>query len=393
VSARAWQRGAGAVAILFGLALAGCNSNRVDQPPDAESVGLDVPPSVDSLATWAARARTYWASGDSMLADDAGALAREAFAAAWVATSGERSDAAAAEGAERLPLATKGGAPLPASVAAALARVGLSADILVAEGGTTLWQVIVSDPVGSAGSATEFWAWPDANSAEDAPRLQTLPPKAPARTHYGPEAVGQLFTYARAGGAGLSSAWSRPRGRGGLEVALAERGKTGYRVTNNRVLPIGVDSVQFTPAAGGGPPALVVVGAGERDPHFDDCPTCPHLERHQRYVFQKDNWSLVEERVKPTPYAALVAFVHELSTGTPDGALPYATDMDVVEQARSLGIDQGFRGFLRAAPGTGPDDVTQRYRTVGSEGIEVTFEQRGDRFVISDLRAARIVIE
>jgi len=393
VSARAWQRGAGAAAILFALALAGCNSNRVDPPPDGESIGLEVPPSVDSLATWAARARTNWASGDTMLADAAGALAREAFAAAWVATSGERADAAAAEGAERLPLATKGGAPLPAGVAAALARVGLSADILVAEGSGTLWQVIVSDPVGSAGSATEFWAWPDANSADGAPGLQTLPPKAPARTRYGPEAVGQLFTYARAGGAGLASAWSRPRGRGGLEIALAERGKTGYRVTSNRVLPIGVDSLQFTPAAANAPPALNVVGAGERDPHFDDCPTCPHLERHQRYVFRGDNWSLTEESVKPTPYAALVGFVHALSVGTPDDAMPYAANMDVVEQARSLGIDQGFRGLLRPAPGTGPDDVTQRYRTVGSEGIEVTFEPRGDRFVISDLRASRIEIE
>jgi hypothetical protein len=58
---------------------------------------------------------------------------------------------------------------------------------------------------------------------------------------------------------------------------------------------------------------------------FDECPTCPHLERRQRYTFSNGQWSLGEEKVAATPYAAFVSFMHALREGTPDGALPYAS--------------------------------------------------------------------
>jgi len=51
---------------------------------------------------------------------------------------------------------------------------------------------------------------------------------------------------------------------------------------------------------------------------------------------------------------------------------------------------------LRAAPGTDPNDVTQRFRRGGSGGadaLEITVERAGDRWVVADLRPTRIVIE
>ncbi len=164
-----------------------------------------------------------------------------------------------------------------------------------------------------------------------------------------------------------------------------------------------MDSVAFAPvaspggsggggAASAGPPALLAIGAGERDPLFDDCPTCPHLERAQRYVFSGGSYHLAEERVRSSPYAAFVAFLHALQVGTPDAALPYVTDAIVIDQAKQLGLDHHV-GTLRAVPGTTTMDVTQRYRTPTGTGIEVTLEPRGDHWVVGDVRAAAIAIE
>ncbi len=51
---------------------------------------------------------------------------------------------------------------------------------------------------------------------------------------------------------------------------------------------------------------------------------------------------------------------------------------------------------LRAAPGTDPYDVTQRFRrggTGGADALEITVEPQGERWVVTDLRPTRIVIE
>ena len=394
----AWHR-PGALALVracgIALLLAGCSSNRVDPPPDESDLAEQTIVQPDSIASWAKRARDGWASGDSMRADAAGALAREAFQAAWAQAADALDAAHEATTSERLPTVDKGGSPGPNEVTANLARVGLASDVVVSEGEPTVWQVIVSDPVGSAGSSTEFWAWPDPRTTGGAPIVQSLPPRAPARTRYGPEAVGELLTWKAGAGAGLASAWARPRGRGGLEVALAARKKgdtAAWSVTSNATLPIEADTVAFEPAAGGGAPTLVVTGAGGRDPMFDECPTCPHIDRVQRYVLRGETWSLSEEHITPTPYSAFVAFLHALRQGTPEAALPYATGPAVIDQAKGLGLDVR-RAPLRAAPGTTALDPTQRYRAGGTNAVEVTLEPAGDHWVVGDIRATQIIIE
>jgi hypothetical protein len=379
----------------FALLLAGCGSNRIDPPRDEGDVAEQPIVEPDSLASWAQRARDGWATGDTMRADAAGALAREAFQAAWAQAADALDASHDATTSERLPTVDKGASPGPEEVTANLARVGLAADVVVADGPPTVWQVIVSDPVGSSSASTEFWAWPDPRTIGGAPIVQTLPPRAPARTRYGPDAVGELRTWKAGEGAGLASAWARPRGRGGLEVALATRKKgdtASWSVTSNATLPVEADTVAFDPGAGGGPPALVVLGAGGRDPMFDDCPTCPHLDRVQRYVFRDKSWSLSEERIASTPYSAFVSFLHALRQGMPEAALPYATGPAVIDQAKEVGLDVR-RAPLRAAPGTTALDVTQRYRTGGGEAVEVTLERAGDHWVVGDIRATQIIIE
>jgi hypothetical protein len=281
-------------------------------------------------------------------------------------------------------------------VSEALTKVGLAADIVEAQGQPALWQVTISDPVGASTSATEFWAWPDRKSGGALPVVETLPPRAPARRHYGPEGVGGLASSNDGKKAYLASAWARPRARAGLEIALAERklDATGrYAITANQVLPVEADSVAFAAASGAGaPPAVLVSGAGGRDLLFDDCPTCPHLDRVQRYEYSGSQWRLAEERVRPSPYAALVSFLHALREGTPDAALPYVSEAGVIEQAKSLGLDHAS-GALRAMPGTSATDVTQRYRLAGGQGLEVTLEPRGDHWVVGDLRPASAAIE
>jgi hypothetical protein len=343
------------------------------------------------------RARDDWASGDAMRADAAAALAREAFTAAWAQAAEDRQDADKASTTERLPVVHKEALPTPQSVSDALTKVGLAASIREADGAPAVWQVTVSDPTGSSSAGTEFWAWPDTKSGGALPTVQALPPNAPELRRYGPEAVGGLVSTRDGQKAYLASAWGRPRSRGGLEVALAERkldAQARYAITANAILPVEADSVALVAAPGGGaqPPSLLVTGAGERDLLFDDCPTCPHLDRVQLYAYTGGSWHMAEEHVRATPYAAWVSFLHALRDGTPDSALPYVTDASVLDEARKLGLDH-HTGALRAMPGTSASDVTQRYRIAGGAGVEVTLEPRGDHWVVGDLRPTSTAIE
>jgi hypothetical protein len=377
------------------LTTAGCGGSRVDPPPEGEDTFGETTAEPDSLVTWARHARELWATGDSLERVEAGVLARKAFRGAWAQASDDRAAAKDATTAERLPDVEKESGPSTSEVIDALTHVGLAADVTVSHGAPVIWQVLVSDPLGSAFAKTEFWAWPDPRSEGASPIVQSLPPRAPARARYGPDAVGDLAIWARSDGASLASAWARPRSRTGLEVALATRKKGDiepWTVTSNRVLPINADTVAFEGSAGGNPPTLVVYGAGSRDPIFDDCPSCPHLQRMQRYTFRGDGWTLSEEKITPTPYAAFVSFMHALREGLPESALPYASSPEVIEQAKAMGLELG-RGPLRAAPGTLPTDPTQRYRTGGTEAIEVTMTNTGERWVVADLRPTTITIE
>ena len=395
----------GVAGALAALVLAGCSSGRIDPPRNGEGdTGSEAEPTAskatggaDSISAWALRARDGWATGDSMRADAASALARDAFTAAWARAAEDRKDAQQASTTERLPMVTRDAPPTPDALKDALTKVGLAAAIVPADGHPALWQVILSDPVGSANAATEFWAWPDTRSGGALPTLQSLPPRAPALRAFGPDAVGGLAVTSDGHVAHLATAWARPRGRGGLAVALADRrldSQARWSVTASQALPLEVDSVAFAPPTGDGsaPPVLLVSGAGARDPLFDDCPTCPHLDRTQRYEFSGGAYRLAEEHVEASPYAAFVQFAHALAEGTPDSALPYVLDAGVIDEAKKLGLDHHV-GTLRAVPGTTAQDVTERFRTPDGHGIEVTLEPRGDHWVVGDVRAVEITIE
>ena len=365
---------------LIALLVAGCGSNRIDPPPQGEDdVSTEAAAEPDSLAGWARGARDAWAAGDSATA---ASQARKAFLGAWAQAFDANASKHDASTTERLPELSGEEGPTPAQVTDGLTRVGLSADILDAHG---VWQVLLSDPVGSSNAHTEFFAWPSGAQ----PTVQPLPAGAPARARYGPDAVGDLATWTSKDGPALASAWARPRSRGGLEVALAVRKKDAYVVTSNKVLPLEADTVSWD---AGTPPVLVVIGAGARDPVFDECPTCPHLERTQRWSYDGAGWRLGEEKVTLTPYAAFVSFMHALRETGPDSALPYASGPAVIEQAKSVALDLS-RGPLRAAPGTTAMDPTQRYRLGGNQAIEVTLSNASGRWVVDDIRPTQIVIE
>jgi hypothetical protein len=393
------------VAFVLALALAaagGCSSDGIDPPADGEYAGEDAPV-VDSLVAWARSARELWASGDSTRAGDAAERARAVFSGVWADLAADADSDARVRDAEHLPSQRDAASPGAEAVSEKLAGLGLSADIAVADGPIALWQVVLRDPTGAADAATEFWAWPDPATPLGEPVLQPLPANAPARARYGPEAVGALVTYPRSDGAGLASAWTRPRGAGGIEVALLQRkdasgraAKT-WRVVSTRLLQVAADSVAFAPVTGGDrTPSLLVRGAGGRNALFDECPTCPRLDRRQRYQFEGATWTLREERSEPSPYAAIVAFMQALRDGGPESALPWAAGPEVLDQVRELGLERGPIVPLRAAPGTTAGDRTQRFRRGGgggSDGLEITLDQQGERWVVADLRPTRLVIE
>ena len=395
------RAGGTAVAVAFVLALvAGCHSDGIDPPADGDEARDDAP-AVDSLAAWARRARDLWASGDSTRATEAAATARATFSGVWADRAAGADSDTQARDSEHLPSRHDAALPSAQEIKDGLAGLGLSADIVEADGPVALWQVVLRDPTGGARAFTEFWAWPDPSAPLGEPVLQPLPANAPARARYGPEAVGALVSFTRKDAAGLASAWTRPHGSGGVEVALLVRSANSrtpqWRVTSSRLLPITADSVAFgAMVAGDEAPALLVRGAGGKNPLFDECPTCPHLDRRQRYGFTGGGWTLREEQSETTPYAAIVAFMQALRDGGPEAALPWAEGPEVLDQVRELGLERGPIGLLRAAPGTDARDKTQRFRrggSDGSDGLEITVAAQGERWVVADLRPTRLVIE
>jgi hypothetical protein len=131
------------------LLLPGCGGNRVDPPPHGEDdeVGAEAAGDSDSLAAWARRTRDLWAAGDSA---GAGA-ARAAGVRRRVGAGRGRARLGAGRDHERATARRpQGRPPSSAQVTDALTRVGLAVDIVESHGTPVVWQVLVSDPVGSA---------------------------------------------------------------------------------------------------------------------------------------------------------------------------------------------------------------------------------------------------
>jgi hypothetical protein len=124
---------------------------------------------------------------------------------------------------------------------------------------------------------------------------------------------------------------------------------------------------------------------------FDECPTCPHALRDHRFRWRADGFQRIEDRDVPSTYVTFVRFVTALQAD-PAGAEAYAASAAVIDQARGFEWNRP-KGNWRIAPGAeaGGSELTM-FRG-GQEAYRVSFEPRGNDWVIRDIQTASRSIE
>jgi hypothetical protein len=103
-----------------------------------------------------------------------------------------------------------------------------------------------------------------------------------------------------------------------------------------------------------GVPEVVTWIKGEVDSTFTACNGCPELIAERTFVERKQGFQLEESRLMPTSFASLVLFVRMLQDGNRAGAARLVADPKMVEQAIGYGWNRKGKGLWRfenAEPG------------------------------------------
>jgi len=164
--------------------------------------------------------------------------------------------------------------------------------------------------------------------------------------------------------------WSQPAGVGGWKL----------------VQSLGTDSLgtagtaQFT--APDRDSVVLVARTYRPTPHFEECPTCPHLYHTRRFRWGPDGLAMIEERTEPSPYFTFVGLINSLMLADRDMAGRYVTDPSLVDAANGYAWGQA-KGQWRIAPGTEPDARDMVIFRGNQEAYRVHFARRGDDWLVS----------
>ena len=154
-----------------------------------------------------------------------------------------------------------------------------------------------------------------------------------------------------------------------------------------------------------GPDSLGGTGSGQFDgrtlvtrtfrstPQFDECATCPHVYRERRFHWGPAGFVRDEERMVPSPYATVTAFVAALMDGDRDLAQRFVADPSLVEFARRYEWHDPALGRWRAAPGTEASSAEMVFFRGRSDAFRVTFQPRGGGWVVLGFEATTRSVE
>jgi hypothetical protein len=116
---------------------------------------------------------------------------------------------------------------------------------------------------------------------------------------------------------------------------------------------------------------------------FAECATCPHLYKIHRYRWGAKSFERMgPDSLVPSPYASFVAFVQSLAANDFERARRFASEDNVVDQARHLDWG-GRRGAWRVAPGAGETPSQMVFFRGDQEAYRVFFTRRGDQWLIT----------
>jgi hypothetical protein len=194
--------------------------------------------------------------------------------------------------------------------------------------------------------------------------------------------AGIAALYARRGAAGQQPvliAWNRPP-RGGFWQMQQTLGPDSLG---------GFGSGSFEPAD---TTYDLVARTYHPTPRFDECATCPHVFRIHRFHWTDAGFVRSEELIVPSPYSTFVQFATAMALSDWDMADRLSTESKVVDDARRLEIG-AIKGLWRAAPSTDETAHQMVFMRGKVEAYRLTFEQRGENWLISDITPTSAAIE
>ena len=128
-------------------------------------------------------------------------------------------------------------------------------------------------------------------------------------------------------------------------------------------------------------------------PRFEECATCPHVYSLHRFRWGSGGFTRIEDREVPSPYSTFVQFILALGVGDQEAAGRLVTDPALLDQARLFELAALPKGMWRAAPATDESAGTMVFFRGQQEAYQVSFEPRGDTWLISSLRPTTRTIE
>jgi predicted small lipoprotein YifL len=125
---------------------------------------------------------------------------------------------------------------------------------------------------------------------------------------------------------------------------------------------------------------------------FDECATCPHINRTLRFDWQPGGFRKISEEVAASPYYTFVQMIAALSVGDREMAQRFVADPSLLEAAQGYGWGQG-KSLWRAAPGAEEASDEMTFFRGTREAYKVRFTLRGGQWVITDLQATQRSVE
>jgi len=128
-------------------------------------------------------------------------------------------------------------------------------------------------------------------------------------------------------------------------------------------------------------------------PRFEECATCPHVYSLHRFHWGAGGFTRIEDREVPSPYSSFVQFILALGAGDHDAAARLVSDPALLEQARLFEFSALPKGMWRAAPATDETAGIMVFFRGQQEAYQVSFEPRGEAWMINAIKPTTRSIE
>jgi hypothetical protein len=178
--------------------------------------------------------------------------------------------------------------------------------------------------------------------------------------------------------------WGRRAGTGPQPLLMVWKRAAGGRW--DLLQSLGADSLggtgtgEFTP---GDSLRDLTLRTYRATPHFDECPTCPHVFHERRFAWDRAGFRRVDDRLVPSPYTTFTAFIDALIDDDRARAEPLVVDRSLVDFARRFEWNVAARGRWRVAPATDESAVEMVFFRGNSDAFRVRFEAReGDWLIV-----------